>query len=113
MADPLHMSEIPEEQLRAWADARVISSARYVEEMQRRKTALILEPAVTTVDVPSDVDVDIDGFWQDDCCPDSWQGFGPYALFFGVGGLAVAFWVYLCVVVFPRLWAEALARLVS
>ena len=30
-------------QLRAWADARVISSARYVEEMERRKMAAARE----------------------------------------------------------------------
>lgn len=37
MADPLHMGDIPEPMLRAWADQRVISSARYVEEMERRQ----------------------------------------------------------------------------
>ena len=37
MVDPLHIGEIPEPRLRAWADQRVISSARYVDEIERRR----------------------------------------------------------------------------
>lgn len=37
MADPQEFGTIPESQLRAYADNRVISSVRYVDEIERRR----------------------------------------------------------------------------
>lgn len=58
MADPLHMGDIPEPMLRAWADARVISSARYIDEVERRRKES--ERGNIIVVPPLDYDVDLD-----------------------------------------------------
>lgn len=59
-ADPIGFHDVPASRLRLWADMGRISSARYVEEMERREKAAagssppVLLPDALAVDTPLD-----------------------------------------------------------
>ncbi|TIT28991.1 MAG: hypothetical protein E5W76_31140 [Mesorhizobium sp.] len=56
------IEDAPEGMLRAWADAGVISSARYVEELERRRTTgRLFVDQVPPLDYALDRELDIPG----------------------------------------------------
>lgn len=60
MVDPLHIGEIPEPRLRAWADQRVISSERYVDEIERRRKESERGNIIAVPPLDYDVDLDLE-----------------------------------------------------
>ncbi|TGP22338.1 MULTISPECIES: hypothetical protein [unclassified Mesorhizobium] len=92
----MSIEDAPEGILRAWADAGVISSARYVEEMERRRGAArqTVEPT-PPLDYALDRELDIPGIAVLDFVSDQDDGIpnprpGAWLVFFFVSTVLIA-----------------------
>ncbi len=60
MTNAIPLETVSDGQLRAWADSRVISSATYVEEMERRRGKRVEVLQSPPLDFDLDLDLDFD-----------------------------------------------------